>query len=239
MQEMSNAFTGGDNLTGILSYYSKILMENELNKGYGAYQLTLSTADSGLSFGGNQMDLSEENEARQLFMNIIENAIDNNNQKFFNTQEINSIKLIKIAGKGQSPETVFGKLLTKINAALSSQYGMTKINQEYVKQITDDSIHVENIISNIANDLAKTFYNTTLGKGLLFDYNNQFYLDPQGELKRYMDGNKIITYTGETLFIENSFTLENHKQYMFETKYGIENKADVSRRINNILSILE
>ena len=70
---------------------------------------------------------------------------------------------------------------------------MTKINQEYVKQITDDSIHVENIISNIANDLAKTFYNTTLGKGLLFDYNNQFYLDPQGELKRYMDGNKIIT----------------------------------------------
>ena len=54
-----------------------------------------------------------------------------------------------------------------------------------------------------------------------------------------MDGNKIITYTGETLFIENSFTLENHKQYMFETKYGIENKADVNRRINNILSILE
>ena len=34
MQEMSNAFTGGDYLTGILSYYSKILMENELNKGY-------------------------------------------------------------------------------------------------------------------------------------------------------------------------------------------------------------
>ncbi len=128
MQEMSNTFTGGDNLTGILSYYSKILMENELNKGYGAYQLTLSTADSGLSFGGNQMDLSEENEARQLFMNIIENARDNNSQKFFNNQGINSIKLIKIASKGQSPETVFGKLLTKINAALSSQYGMTKIN---------------------------------------------------------------------------------------------------------------
>ena len=52
-------FTGGDTLTGIYQLYHQSMMKNELYNGYGAYQLSYAGGKSGLSFGGNQMDMSE------------------------------------------------------------------------------------------------------------------------------------------------------------------------------------
>lgn len=226
-----------DNLSGVLSLYDKILKVNELADEAEAYKLSLSGANSGLSFGANQMDMSERKSARELFIKIMTNATDNKGNKFLKVDELNSINQIELSVKHQQPQTVFGNLLPKINEVLSSDYGITNINNEYINQIKADSVHIENIVINILNPFAKQFYNTNLGKCLLFDYNNQFYLSSIGKLKEYMDGRKIITYTGKILCVQNDFTMENHKRYMFNTKYGMENKKDIERRINNILNV--
>lgn len=233
MNEIKIPFSGGDNLTGILKLYNNILMANELDNGYGAYEISLASPDSGLSFGGNQMDMSEESEARLLFLDIMENAVDSINQKFFCDDEIVDICL-NIKNKGRSPEKVFGNYLFRVNEALSSEYGIAKINEQYVKEISIDYNHIENVILNITDSIARTFYNTTIGRLLLFDYNNQFYLAPHGELKIYMDGYKVITYTGKALIVGDSYNIDNHKEFLFETEYGVKHKPDVLRRINNI-----
>ena len=237
-------FTGGDNLTGILKVYNEILMKNELEDGYGAYQLSCAGPTSGLSFGGNQMDMSVCGDARELFLDIIENAVDDNNMRFFSDQECNEMKdyviprIIRI--KGDSPQGIFlNHQLPRINKALSSKYGIEKINEEYVKQITIDSIHIDNIVHSIVSPFAKAYYSSPLGKLFLLDYNNQFYLNPHGELKRYLDGYKTITYTQKAMIVSvtTAYTLANHRAFLHNTKEGAEDPEEVDRRLNNILCV--
>jgi len=69
LTEISNEkykFTGGNDLTGLGKLYHEIMMKNELRDGFGAYELSYAKGKSGLSFGGNQMDMSEDQSALSL-----------------------------------------------------------------------------------------------------------------------------------------------------------------------------
>ena len=68
-------FTGGDDFTGFNKIVHDIMMTNELYNGYGGYRVSYAdTGDpenkSGLSFGGNQMDMSKNSVGRELFINM-------------------------------------------------------------------------------------------------------------------------------------------------------------------------
>lgn len=59
-------FTGGDYLTGFDKIVHDLMMRNELINGYHAYEVRFAKkGNSGLSFGGNQMDLSTRAIARK------------------------------------------------------------------------------------------------------------------------------------------------------------------------------
>ena len=95
--------------------------------------------------------------------------------------------------------------------------------KEYKKQIDElDLAHVRAIIKYVASlenmpevDTEKTFIQ-------LVDYHNQFNLEKNGKLHRWLQERKFIT----------SKSILDFK--LKETKWGRENKADVLRRYNNI-----
>ncbi|MBA8666879.1 hypothetical protein H1Q59_03105 [Holosporaceae bacterium 'Namur'] len=85
-------FTGGENLNGIQKIYHEVLMKNELINGCGAYELSwagtpTTPGKSAPSFGGNQMDIGGNPEARNVLLNIILNAKHDNHKLFFSNEE--------------------------------------------------------------------------------------------------------------------------------------------------------
>ena len=123
-------FTGGANFEGLEKDVHNLIMKTELHDGYGAYKLSYAEGkeggNSGLSFGGNQMDLGDgkpeiKTTARQTFLDILGNATDSYGNKIISETEYNAIvKKEAYLQKGKRPETVFGSDLPKINSALAS-----------------------------------------------------------------------------------------------------------------------
>jgi uncharacterized protein YwlG (UPF0340 family) len=70
-------FTAGNNLTGIFKLYHEAMMQNELRNGLGAYELSFAGGESGFSFGGNQIDLSQNMDFAKNIVEILKNATDN------------------------------------------------------------------------------------------------------------------------------------------------------------------
>jgi hypothetical protein len=136
--------------------------------------------------------------------------------------------------------------LPKIQAALSSQYGINKINEIYLHEVESSAKHIEIATAKMQNPAAKAFYETDVGKLLLFDYNNQFYIDPNGSfLQKYIDGAfnddaKVIYSTGEEITAPiDTYTIEDHKAFIYSTKQYAENPDDCIRRLNNLDAIIE
>jgi len=94
-----------------------------------------------------------------------------------------------------------------------------------VKAINEDAAHIEVIVNSLQNPAAKAFYDTVLGRALLFDYNNQFNLTLEGSfVVNYIDGtfnNKERTSFGTnekiTAPIDN-YTISDHKAFLNSTK---------------------
>ena len=125
-------FTGGDQLTGLKKLYHEIMMKNELVDGYGAYEVHFARGKSGISFGGNQIDLKKgEKDYRKDFVDILLNARDDKGNPFFTQSEIKSIageekKGYEKFSEGKPVKEFFGQYLPRVNAALSSHYGRQK-----------------------------------------------------------------------------------------------------------------
>src|SRR4051812_20212437 len=81
-------FSGGDHLEGDEKLGHEAMMRNELRGGYGAYQLSFAhTKKSGLSFGGNQMDIHGNEDAQNAFSKILTNATDKEGHHYFTGDE--------------------------------------------------------------------------------------------------------------------------------------------------------
>jgi hypothetical protein len=213
-------FSGGDTLQGIEKKLHEILMQTELNNGFGAYELSYAEAkeggNSGLSFGGNQMDLSNPGKEiagypdtyLKIFLDIIENATNASN-KIISETEYELIKdNKKISEKGLKPETVFKDLLPKVNAALSSEYGIAKLNEIYRLELKATLSHVYRCINAMkgadgsteadklrieANKQAILANEEMILR--LADFHNQFDLDIDGKMMQFLSGDMInFTY---------------------------------------------
>lgn len=257
--EENSRFTAGDNFIGLHRLYHEAMMNNELRNGYGAYELSYAGGKSGFSFGGNQMDMSKKKkETIKLFIDILNNANDSTGNKILTKDEINTIvgdKNVNLKTTGQSLENVFGKNLLSINMALSCEYGKKVINQAYFDEIKSGADHIENVIQKIQNPAAKKFYDSDLGRTLLFDYHNQFGLKLDNTfIKEYVDGklnNKERTHykTKEKIVAPlDTYTFEHHREYIRSTKqwYECEQKHlnentinNSENRLNNIEKILQ
>lgn len=204
---MAKKFTGGDHLTGLEQKVHQVLMSTELNNGYGAYQVTFAkSGKSGISFGGNQMDLStakkpdpEKTEAENMknpiyiFQEIIKNATYPDGSNIFTAEEV--AKIInddKYTQAGLTTKQAFGDKLDKVNQALSSEYGVKMIDAVYPSVITKEIAHVRKNIESLQNrEYAQAILNNEEFIIRLVDYNNQFGFDSTGPLMKFLQGELI------------------------------------------------
>lgn len=242
-------FTGGDHLTGFEKVVHDLMMCNELMGGYGAYQVSFAGGESGLSFGGNQMDMYDNPDYAVIFSNILKNATYSNGTKIFNVDEISSIignENTELRKKGKTPKMVFGKDLDRVNAALSSEHGIKAINAAYLDDIKHDIRHVEKTTGLMKNSIAKNFYSTDFGKALLFDYHNQYYLNSEGSfMLEYIDGlyngkTRTVAATKEQIVAPtDAYIYSDHQRFMRSTLQWAKNSALIENRLNKSLQILK
>lgn len=199
-------FTGGDHLTGFEKRVHDVLMKTELHGGYGAYELKYAESKdgggkSGLSFGGNQMDLANSKKAdgkdskyMTLFLEILENARDSSGKKILSDDEYKSIvkNNPKYTENGITPEKACGSLLPKINAALSSSYGVQKINEAYVPELRGKIKYVDDIINSLPNQVNKNTLQADEELRIrLVDYHNQFTMSKNKQMHNMLKGEEI------------------------------------------------
>ena len=105
-------FTGGDHFSGFEKVAHDMMMSNELHGGYGAYQVSFAGGNSGLSFGGNQMDMYNSLKRANIFSDILKNATTSAGDLIFQTHEIVLITgkdNIRLMDRGKTLEEVFSK----------------------------------------------------------------------------------------------------------------------------------
>lgn len=217
-------FTGGDNLAGLEAKLHAVFMQTELQNGLGAYEVSLADGSSGISFGGNQMDLAKgDSKYREIFFDILarakmsdggggsrsvggdrgdrsDSAGNSGNggsgNKIFSDVDLSNIKALPLLFKtGHRPQLIFGGYLPKINQALSSKYGIEKLNEVYRLELKKILTHVERAIMHITNVRnRKIIAASDEWKVRLADYHNQFYLDTgkSGKLISYLSGNEVV-----------------------------------------------
>jgi len=234
-------FKGGDRLCGIYEDYHHIMMLNELKYGKGAYKLSWAgTENSGLSFGGNQMDIAHNAYGRAIFLKIIQNATHSDGSKILSDSEIRSIekicsqqdKIIAIPVK-----KAFSNMVPKIDEALSSGYGKKLIHDAYVNEILSKGCIIEMFIDSLKEGPGKNFARSDIGKIHLFDYSNQYGLSARGPLYKYLNGEKAVLKSGAVLgpITKQDFNLEDFKNdFLFHLKYYKNNPENVIRRLDNI-----
>lgn len=235
-------FTGGDKLSDLQKIYHEIMMVNELYNGMGAYQVTFAGGESGISFGGNQVDMKEQKKYIPVFVDILKHATDNQGNHFFTSSEVanivgkNNEKLIK---SPNSLEDFFGPYLDKVNAALSSEYGRAKIDAVYLVEMQENADHIDRAIAAITNPAAKEFYSSGIGKLLLFDYHNQYGLELNGRLYDYLDGKGKANYlTGDILHAPTDvYTIDDHIKYIHSTEQYKNNPKNCDNRIANVQAV--
>jgi hypothetical protein len=195
-------FSGGDTLEGTQKKLHEILIQTELNNGLGAYEIsyaeTREGGNSGLSFGGNQMDLSNNKNIKgyndtylNVFLDIVSNAT-KDNALILSEAEYKTIKIDDITAKGLKPETVFGDLLPKVNAALSSEYGIAKLNEVYRHEIKSTLDHVYKCVNSMnkySNKKAILENEEIILR--LADFHNQFGLSERGKMMEFLEGKKV------------------------------------------------
>lgn len=229
---MKKKFTGGDKLEGFEKYLHHVLMLNELGGGVGGYELAdAKIGKSGYSFGGNQMDLAKNPEARDTLRDILLiKKLDKDQIKKY---------LDKFEKNGKFDHFKTSSDVSLINAALGSDEGMEKINQAYVKEIKANAAHIDGIIKTAHKDL-QPFLKDPVVKLILADYHNQFHLSTNGKMHNLLKG-KAVQFTKEVkLDIAAIKTpddlIKQLREAIYATKWGQDKdgKRDVARRQGNI-----
>lgn len=248
-KEKGLRFTGGDHLVGFDKILHDLMMRNELADGYQGYEVCFAKkGKSGLSFGGNQMDMSKNSKYAKLFVEILENATTIKGDKIFKKSELLAIvgdKNIYIRKAGLTPEQVFGANLDRVNRALASEYGIKAINAAYLVAIKQMKEKVNDAINGMKNLFAKTFYSSDFGRALLCDYENQYGLKVNGVfVEKYINGyynnkRKIDYETKKTIYAPiDTYSQKEHEIYLRSTQQWAENHALVDDRLVNTLNLL-
>jgi Ca2+-binding RTX toxin-like protein len=247
MVERWREFRGIDGLqTKYLKAIGETLLRNELGGLSNGYEISHAGADSpsGYSFGGNQMDLAGNPNAKVVLKDIlVKTNANGNGLGFYNSIE-SKLSIVS------NPNALSDLQKNSINTALSSDYGKSKLNEIFVKEVTTKSNEVDNIISSLADSNVKTtLQNSVQLKVILVDYHNQFNIDKPApnvpaqmfnylngneiELK-HIDDNKVVLGTTKLKLPSDMIGVENVRKFLYSTDWGIDRKNDVDRRQNEI-----
>jgi len=250
--------TVGDDFIGLKKIINDVMMENELYDGYGAYKVSYAaTGDkknkSGLSFGPNQSDMSKRKDSINDFKDILKNAKNNKGELIVKPHEIDIIcgeNNVNLKLTNKTPEQVFGKNLRLVNAALSSEYGIKKINEVYIRDLDKGIAHIEKAVEYMSpNPAAQAFYSTDYGKTLLFDYHNQFGLNLDGKeaafINKYINGAangmKKTDFSTQEQYCARTdyYDFSDHKKYLHSTEQFSKTPTMVDNRLNKTVEILK
>ena len=225
-------FTGGDSLTGLRKLVDDVFMKNELKNGEGAYEISYCKAGrSGYSFGPVQWDLRNNATIRQgMFTDILTNARDSNGNIIVDANTRNDI-LNKVATTG----FLSFNQSNLVNKALSSNYGVQKINETYLTEIDTAISKIDGVINKVTDLENKAFLQTDIGRLFLIDYNNQFYIATDGQMERFLQGERVILGYGKSVQMIGDLGIQDLISIYLTTKYGQDNPGDLIRRFSNIL----
>jgi Ca2+-binding RTX toxin-like protein len=233
-------FEGDDSLTGFEYLVATILLKNELGGLSNGYELAHSTGNSGYSFGGNQMDLSVNDDGQNLLRDILTNATDeNNNLIFADGNQFYNDHQGEIESSGD-PNALSSTNIDLINEALASDYGRSAINNAFVQELNDAIDHVDDIIASLpSGNIKTTLENSQELRSILVDYHNQLSLNTGGLMHQYLQGIEVTTYQNNDIQLNGMITAEDLQAFMSQTFWATTNPSAYATRQDNIHSILE
>lgn len=223
---------------GVERHVGSILVVNEIGQA-DAYML--SHADkgsnmptrSGYSFGGNQMDLAGNAQARALLQDILEH-MGNSGRMLY--QSIAS----KLLEKG-NPLALSISEQQQINQALKTPYGREKIDEVFAQSVQKlirevyviiRSLPISRIQDSLQQSITLLLY--------LADYHNQFHIDAvvlgnksNGKMYRFLSG-EAVQMVGMILQLKNNITIEDLIRFELHTEYHLKRPYDLPRRHKNI-----
>lgn len=225
---MNQKFTGGDDLTGFAKYVHEVMMLNELEGGYGAYELRhAKKGDSGYSFGGNQMDLRKNDYARKVFKNILAKA------------KVEAVEIESYIFKFKNNILLAETEKQKINYILGSKQGKEEINSIYMDEITSKIKHVNSILTSVHENL-HNYIDNVFFLLVMVDYHNQLDLTSNGPMHRVLRGEKVSFHRDFALnfnLIKTAVDLVQQIRAAIDCTTwasSIEGANDIARRQKNI-----
>ena len=191
------------------------LVNNELGGRSNGYEISHATkGESGWSFGGHQLDLAKNSNARTLMKDILNHQY---GKGYYESVE----SLLK--GDNHSFDSVSAtKDKTKINNALSSDYGRKAIDQDFVSAIDKIVSHIDSVESRLGITLSAG------EKLMLADYHNQYTLSLDNTTK-----NSMLKKLQDRVDQNGDLSIDDIKEFAQDTKYYKENEKVQGQRINN------
>jgi len=237
-------FDGLNKLSGVNKVIGEVLLKNELGGVSNGYEIVHAAAgnasdtNSGYSFGGNQLDLANNSHARDVLKDILINSGTITDGKAF----YDSIAS-KILIKGDTMALSTDEINT-INTALQSTYGKNKLNQDFANEVKDTAEHVQTIIDKIIADPntpqgVKDALKTDEMKIFLADYHNQFRLDDNGKMMKFLLGQDVSGLNGTTINVGTDLTNSDLKTFMQNTKEYSDNPRGVNNRFDRTEQTIE
>ena len=137
------------------------LIKNELGGISNGYMLShAGTGNSGWSFGGHQYDLSVNKDGRELIKDILDHEY---GKEFYLSIKDNLLK-------AKDTNSLDKETISKIDKALSSEYGKELINKDFIKAVDKVCSHIDKVEDKLGISLSSG------EKLMLADYHNQYSL---------------------------------------------------------------
>ena len=242
-------FSGGNGLApGSIEHEAyEIMMKSELRNGKGAYEIgNAGAAASGPSFGPFQYDVGANKDGRHLLEAIAASAIDMQGQRIVSDQDLESVKkhLYKPFNTfTEADGNVYDQMKPKLDAALSSDAGISAINADFVPGIQKKVADMNAVIEGMTAEPNKKFIQQSdVAKLILIDTRNQYGKTVNDGLKEFVNHTKDDPAmdmpgrsNGAAIKVDGEFGLDDMIRYKLETQYGQNNQGakDVLRRISH------
>jgi murein DD-endopeptidase MepM/ murein hydrolase activator NlpD len=199
-----------------------LLIENELcgvlDK---AYKISNAVrGESGFSFGFNQMDLAGNPTARTYLEDIMNNAKDAGGKLIVSEVEKSDIR-IRWSKKVDDAGRLTQAQRDLLSKALSSTYGKQKVDSCLGVELDKEIAHVNSIVDSVSDPQDKAFLQTNLAILFLADYHNQYHLDKNGKLHKFLKG-ESVELQGKTIQKKGVLDWADLMNFYSKTKYNLQ-----------------
>ncbi|PIR39166.1 MAG: hypothetical protein COV35_01210 [Alphaproteobacteria bacterium CG11_big_fil_rev_8_21_14_0_20_39_49] len=232
-------FEGINLLNGFEKVVGKVLVKNELGGVSDGYELVHAGGNSGYSFGGNQMDLAVNSHARTVLRDILINAKDDNdNLIFVDGNQFYNDHQSEIEPQS-NPNALSQANIDLISQALSSDYGKSKLHEEFKDEVIERVQYVNDIIESLPDgNIKSSLENSQEMKSYLIDYHNQFNISINGKMHDFLKGELVSTYEGTPMQLDGMITSDDIRLFVSRTLQSVNNPFAFNNRYDNTAQTL-